>query len=78
MKTIFVVINKSKDVQFKPYSHQYLAFSERKPLFEYLAKAGWGKGAPAPTLMGICLDPGFVNWFACGDIDLTVMRLEVK
>jgi hypothetical protein len=71
-ETVWVVIDRSGSV-VKPYSRVYHAFDTFQGMEEYVVKAGF-VGEPA-TLMR---DPGMVNFFKQGGVDLEIMQLFVK
>lgn len=69
-----LLINKNENARFLPYDKQYRLFEGWKTAMEAAVELGWVDAFG----MGINKKKGMANIHACGDVNLTLMAIEVE
>lgn len=69
---IYLVINNNDDMFLKPYVEKYRIFNDKEKMHEYVVSIGWN------NLLGFNLSPGVMNISKGGEIDISIITLEVS
>lgn len=73
---MILVINNNKDQlsRFMPHSQRYRLFKSWKSAVIAAKEVGWED----PYGMGVNTTKGMLNQFQCGEIDVSIMAIEVE
>jgi hypothetical protein len=75
MSTILtLVINESQKDTFEPYAEKYKVFSQQEDAITFAKEKGWKEAFG----MGFNPIPGVKCQYACGDVDVSIMNIELN